>query len=308
MNPWSTSIVLTALFACVPTLRAQNRVSAAIVIRHDPSMLTLDTGLLNSLVHSEARLVPIRKLPGLEAWDVRPNVFSRNPKDSDQPPGVFVAHLTIDFAGKDGTTELDPRVMEQALTTLADSLSSALRDRLETEPLRSLREQSSTLQARLKDIAAKRRSAGVADNREADLRKVQDSIDDRQRNIAQKHADLAAEIAARDALEQELQVTQKALAEHPDDQALRARIAMISNQTLQCTTQIQGLEAQLKSMFGEASVLNDRVAALRKQAAEADTGADMRLLDAEFDRVAAALARVEDRIAGFRPFEFEIWR
>ncbi|MBI5852349.1 MAG: hypothetical protein HZB39_15145 [Planctomycetes bacterium] len=299
------SVVLVAA-AAVP-VAAQT--GASIVIRSDPSLMTLTRDALSSLLSSR-RLQPLAELLGEAARGA--NVYGHvaqddatlQPVNAGQPAGVFVGVLYVGVKNERGgeIADLPAETCSELLARAAAILEQQLRERLELAPLERLRAQSAELRKRLDEVAARRRAATSG----AELNARRDRLEDERALLTEEAAryevELASETAMQQRLEEELARVTK-LAEAGREPA--SQLDRVQAELATTTARLQRLHATIQLSRTRLVDWDSRLDQLRKSQ---ESGEDSNLLAAEFDRVANALARVEERIASFRPLEFEIWR
>ncbi|MCC6784244.1 MAG: hypothetical protein IT457_15485 [Planctomycetes bacterium] len=268
---------------------AQDNVQAAIVIRSDPSLMSLTPEALSALL-SPQRLLVVADSGGtpLSAFVLR--------DDAPQPPGVFVGRLVV------GGGKAEDGKSEERLDRVARLLEEQLRARLEAAPLRRLQARRDALHERLEGIAVRRRGA-VTD---AELAMQRERLDqDRARSaeeLMRRELELASETTVYRRFEDEIA--------HLGELVKAGREPSSSLERVK--TELAQVGARIQSALASVDEAKKRLAdcdahAQRLRAAR-DSAEDGDLLAAEFERVAQNLARIEEDIATFRPLEFEIWR
>lgn len=306
MRPLSRMLSVVLLAVTGVPLAAQN--GSTIVIRSDPSLMRLTPDALSSLL-STTRLRPLAEsLPGVgDAVGVSGQVFldssERPPAKPEQPVGVFVGKLIVFVTDKDGADiELSPDTWSGLLDRAAAILEQQLRERLEHAPLERLRAQSAELRKHLDEVAARRRAATSGAELNARRERLEDERALLTEEAARYEVELASETAMQQRLEEELARVTK-LAEAGREPA--SQLDRVQAELATTTARLQRLHATIQLSRTRLVDWDSRLDQLRKSQ---ESGEDSNLLAAEFDRVAQALARVEERIAAFRPLEFEIWR
>lgn len=299
----NTRILTLALAASLFGSATSAQTGITIVIRHEPSLMTMTTGSLMSLLNShERQRTLLAGIDALEGKRLEVHVWS---SDTPQPDGVFVGNLTFRLVDG-GLDEESNTLVAQRLT---DALASELRARLEKAPLDRLERQRDELRAQLDDIARRRRGESASEKIESQRRALTDHADQCQNDLDNAERMAAETDTTRAYLATELAKLQEQLAKAPDATVLKERIVVVSAEIHQITLQVQQIHRQVADRRSQTQDVRKALAALQDRQAElVGEREDRSLLDAAFNRVAQALARVEARIVDFRRFEFEIWR
>ncbi len=302
--------LLTLLFAIASVPLAAQAAESTIVIRSDPSLMTLTPEALSSLL-SQTRLRAVADAIGKEVgtedlWvdaSVRVDAPSRQVAPVTQPAGVFVGTLRVSFLPNN--LELSTEQLSNALNQVAGILEQQLRVRLEHEPLDRLRNRSSELRKRLDDVAARQRVASSNTDLRVRLQKLEDDRAMQLEESTRYEVELSSEMAVRQRLEDELTKLAKDSAGLTTTLEVAARLDRAQTDLANTTARLQRMHATIELARARVRDTDARLTELRNAPEPSE---DANLLAAEFDRVANALARVEERIADFRLLEFEIWR
>jgi hypothetical protein len=297
MKPIRLAAALAAVLVC--TLgrgRAQDSTQSAIlVIRWDESLMTLSTASMSSLL-SPQRLENLGAPEGvrLSAEVSRP--------EAAQPPGVFVGRLSIRFEPVQIGNEAPPTPDPELLERVAGVLEAQLRARLEDAPLRRLQLQRDALMERLNEVAARRRTtiseSELAGRRERLEQDRNQCANDLARLDLERSSDSAALSRLEDEIERLTILVQAGREPTWTVERVRVELAQVAARFQQATLALDLAKKRMADCDARAQQLRELTS----------SGEDATLLKAEFDRVAQSLARVEDRIAGFRAFQFELWR
>ncbi|MGE0145068.1 MAG: hypothetical protein AB7I19_16175 [Planctomycetota bacterium] len=297
MKPIRLATALASFLLCtVGRSHAQSSSqSAVLVIRSDESLMTLSTESVRSFLSSQR----LENLGAPEGVRLSAEVFTQ---DVAQPPGVFVGTLSIRFEPSENGSEAPPVPALEVLERVGGVLEAELRARLEAAPLRRLQIQRDALVERLNGVAARRRATISESELAARRERLEQDRTQCANDLARLEIELASDSAAHRRFEDEMErltiLVKAGQAPNWGVDSVKAEIAKVGTRIQQTMLSIDLAKKRMADCDARAQQLRESVA----------PGEDSNLLAAEFDRVAQSLARVEDRIAAFRPFEFELWR